>query len=242
MRGHAVGQVPQVQQQTRRGRRARAAAVGQHADQHELRRRGHHRHRQYHREPDRISAADRGRAVGDAHHAEGLRRERQRTGATLTDLARRAGIGKSTLSELESGAGNPSLETPWALAVALGVPVSRLLDPPKIHVNLIRAGEGPTLAAATADYRATLLDSAPPSGRRDLYRITAEPGEGRHSEPHMPGTIEHVILCSGHAIVGPTTSPETLQPGDYLSYPGDQPHTFRALTPATTAVLIQENT
>jgi transcriptional regulator with XRE-family HTH domain len=43
--------------------------------------------------------------------AEGLRRERRRVGASLTDLARRAGIGKSTLSELESGAGNPSLET-----------------------------------------------------------------------------------------------------------------------------------
>jgi transcriptional regulator with XRE-family HTH domain len=182
----------------------------------------------------------------DAHRppaamvAEGLRRERQRAGATLTDLARRAGIGKSTLSELESGSGNPSLETLWALAVALEIPVSRLLEPPRSHVNLIRAGDGPTLATATAEYRASLLNASPASGRRDIYRIVAEPGDGRQSDPHMAGTVEHVILGSGRAAVGPTHQPETLRPGDYISYPGDQPHTFRALAKGTTAVLIQD--
>jgi transcriptional regulator with XRE-family HTH domain len=173
--------------------------------------------------------------------ADGLRRERQRAGMTLTELARRAGIGKSTLSELESGAGNPSLETLWALAVALGIPVSRLLEPPASPVNLVRAGDGPTLATATSEYRASLLSTSPTSGRRDIYRVVAEPGPGRQSDPHMPGTTEHVFLSSGRALVGPTDQPETLRPGDYISYPGDQPHTFRALVKATTAVLIQEH-
>ena len=44
-----------------------------------------------------------------------LRRERARTGLSLTELAKRAGIAKSTLSQLENGTGNPSLETLWAL-------------------------------------------------------------------------------------------------------------------------------
>jgi transcriptional regulator with XRE-family HTH domain len=174
--------------------------------------------------------------------AEGLRRERRRAAASLAELARRAGIGKSTLSELESGAGNPSLETLWALAVALDIPVARLLEPPRAHVTLIRAGDGPTLANASADYRATLLNSFSPGGRHDLYRISAEPGEGRRSDPHRPGIIEHVVLSSGRALVGLTADPETLEPGDYLSYPGDQPHIFQALTPLTTAVLVQEGT
>ena len=53
--------------------------------------------------------------------AVSLRRERERAGLTLTELAKRAGIAKSTLSQLESGTGNPSVETLWALGVALGV-------------------------------------------------------------------------------------------------------------------------
>lgn len=35
-------------------------------------------------------------------------RERQRTGLSLAEIARRAGIAKSTLSQLEAGNGNPS--------------------------------------------------------------------------------------------------------------------------------------
>src|SRR6201995_214148 len=73
--------------------------------------------------------------------AASLRRERQRTGLTLTEVARRAGIAKSTLSQLESGTGNPSLETLWAICVALDTPFARLLDPPRPQVQVIRADE-----------------------------------------------------------------------------------------------------
>ena len=89
--------------------------------------------------------------------AASLRRERHRSGLSLTEVARRAGIAKSTLSQLESGTGNPSLETLWAICVALDAPFSRLLDPPRSQTQVIRADEGPTVAAAEADYLATLL-------------------------------------------------------------------------------------
>lgn len=69
-----------------------------------------------------------------------IRRERERTGLSMTELAKRAGIAKSTLSQLESGTGNPSVETLWALGVALDVPFSRLVDPPRPVVKVIRAG------------------------------------------------------------------------------------------------------
>jgi transcriptional regulator with XRE-family HTH domain len=55
--------------------------------------------------------------------AKSLVRERLRTGLSLAEIARRAGIAKSTLSQLESGNGNPSLETLWSLCVALDIPL-----------------------------------------------------------------------------------------------------------------------
>jgi transcriptional regulator with XRE-family HTH domain len=174
--------------------------------------------------------------------AASLRRERRRAGLSLTEVARRAGIAKSTLSQLESGTGNPSLETLWAICVALDAPFSRLLDPPRPHILLIRADEGPTVSAAEADYQATLVAACPAGARRDVYRILAEPGHARASEPHMPGVMEHVVIGAGRALVGVAGEPVELGPGDYICYPGDVPHVFEALEPRTQAVLVSEHT
>jgi len=173
--------------------------------------------------------------------AASIRRERGRTGLSLTELARRAGIAKSTLSQLESGVGNPSVETLWALGVALGVPFSRLVDQPRPAVRVIRSGEGPVTYSERANYAATLLASCPPHARRDIYRIVVQPGEPRLSEPHNPGATEHVVLSTGRALIGPAGEPAELGPGDYVVYPGDAPHIFKALEPDTTAVMIMEH-
>ncbi|MFJ2776701.1 MULTISPECIES: helix-turn-helix domain-containing protein [unclassified Kitasatospora] len=173
--------------------------------------------------------------------AASIRRERERGGLSMAELARRAGIAKSTLSQLESGVGNPSVETLWALGVALDVPFSRLVDPPRPVVRVIRAGEGPVTHSERADYAATLLASCPPNARRDIYRIEAQPGETRASDPHMPGTVEHVLLGAGRALAGPSDAPVELGPGDYVSYPGDAAHVFRALEPGTLAVIVMEH-
>ncbi|HEY9472248.1 MAG TPA: XRE family transcriptional regulator [Mycobacteriales bacterium] len=173
--------------------------------------------------------------------AASIRRERDRAGLSMTELARRAGIAKSTLSQLESGVGNPSVETLWALGVGLGVPFSRLVEPPQSTVRVIRAGEGPVTYSERADYAATLLASCPPGARRDIYRIQAQPGESRTSQPHMLGTTEHVVVGTGQALVGPVEDPVELGPGDYITYRGDVPHTFRALHGDTTAVIVIEH-
>nr|SBO91907.1 FIG01000794: hypothetical protein [Nonomuraea gerenzanensis] len=172
--------------------------------------------------------------------AANIRRERERARMSLTELARRSGLAKSTLSQLEAGTGNPSLETLWALGVALGVPFSRLVDPPRPAVRLVRAGEGPAARSGQASYTATLLAASPPGARRDLYRIEAEPGESRRSEPHLAGTVEHLVIGAGRALAGPVDEPVELGPGDYLSYPGDAPHVFTALEAATSGVIVME--
>lgn len=173
--------------------------------------------------------------------AAALKRERLRAGLSLSEVARRAGIGKSTLSGLETGSGNPSLETMWALAAALDIPLARLLDPPPHEVALQHVGDMPSLPSTTANYVATLLSPSPTNARRDVYFIQAEPGEPRESQPHPQGTIEHVILGRGAARIEVLWKSYDLGVGDYLTHPGDQPHRFTALAPGTNAVFVVES-
>ncbi len=172
--------------------------------------------------------------------AASLRRERERHGVSLTELARRAGIAKSTLSQLEAGVGNPSVETLWALAVVLDVPFSRLVDPPDAPVRVVRAGEGPAIRSEHAPFTGTLLAACPPGARRDLHVITGEPGPPREAHGHIQGTTEHMIVTSGRWRAGPVGGEVELGVGDYARFPGDRPHTYEALVTGCGAVLVME--
>lgn len=167
-------------------------------------------------------------------------RERLRTGLSLAEIARRAGIAKSTLSQLESGNGNPSPETLWSLCVALDIPFARLLEPQQPVTQVIRRGEGTKVVAGQANYEAILLAACPPGARRDIYLLLTQPGADRISQPHPPGSVEHIIVTRGRAMVGLIDAAEELGPGDYICYPADQPHIFKALEPDTHALLVAE--
>lgn len=56
-----------------------------------------------------------------------LRRYRTDRGMSLGELARRSGLSKQTVSKVEQGAGNPTVETLSLLGRALGVPARRML-------------------------------------------------------------------------------------------------------------------
>lgn len=173
--------------------------------------------------------------------AASLRRERERAGLSAAELARRANIAKSTVSQLESGSGNPSVETLWSLSTALGIAFSRLVDMPDEGVRLVRAGDGHGVPSAAAPYAVSLLSACSPNARRDLYLIAAEPGSARDSQPHQAGVTEHIVMVSGRGLLGPIDAPVELGPGDYVSYRGDERHTFQALAAHTIAVLVLEH-
>ena len=67
-----------------------------------------------------------------------LRKVREQRGITLTDVAERTGISKSTLSRLEHGQRKPSLELLLPLALAYRVPLDDLVGAPEVGDPRIR--------------------------------------------------------------------------------------------------------
>lgn len=173
--------------------------------------------------------------------ASAIRREREQSGMSLSALATKANLAKSTLSELEAGKGNPSIETLWAIASALEIPFSFLFESASSHSQLIRADEGVALAADSSDFTTVLLSKCPPANRRDLYRLTLRRGSLRNAQPHPRGTIEHIIVISGTVRLGPTGAIEDIGPGDYYRYPGDGPHSYEALSENAVILLALES-
>lgn len=83
-----------------------------------------------------------------------LKRLRQRTEMTLTELAARTGISVSTLSRLEAGLRRPTLEQLLPLARAHGVTLDELVDAPptgdpRIHLRPVTRADGAAIIPLT---------------------------------------------------------------------------------------------
>src|SRR5258706_4758122 len=81
-----------------------------------------------------------------AHLARNLSSLRHARGLTQATLARSAGLPRSTIANLESGDGNPSLAVLVKVAAKLGVPIDELLASPRAKVRKWPAAELPSRA------------------------------------------------------------------------------------------------
>jgi transcriptional regulator with XRE-family HTH domain len=156
-----------------------------------------------------------------------LKRLRVERGLSLSELARRSMVGKGTLSELEAGRRNPTLETLYALTTALGIPLSAVLP---------REPAGAEISGGAVD--AVLLERFEDAETvTEVFRIRIRSGAVQRSAAHTPGTREHIIVMQGHAHVGESSSPLVVGPGDHGSWAADVPHVYRAASQDVEAVL-----
>lgn len=155
--------------------------------------------------------------------ARNTRRIRVERGLSLGEVARRSGLSKQTLSKLEQGVGNPTVETLAALGRALDVSLRRLVTEWGTPVYVQRA-EG-AVWDAQAGSQQRLLDEIYGSGyvRTFLQRLTKGDDSGEIS-PHTMGTLHHLFVISGRVRVGPLTELVDLAAGDFARFPGDIPH------------------
>ncbi|MGW7429106.1 helix-turn-helix domain-containing protein [Streptomyces sp. NPDC054861] len=157
-----------------------------------------------------------------------VRELREARGMSLSELARRSGVGKGTLSELESGRRNPTLETLYALTTALKVPLSTALQglPSPAEIS------GEAVDAVLVE-RFEGDDSV-----TETYRIRIRSGATQQSAAHSPGTTEHLVVLAGIARVGGLGDPVLIGPGQHGSWAADVPHVYQAPEGAVEALLI----
>src|SRR5690242_21201967 len=74
--------------------------------------------------------------------ARNVRRFRRERAMSMGELARRSGLSKQTLSKIEQGSGNPTVETLAQLGAALDLPARRLFTEWGTPVYVQRHDEG----------------------------------------------------------------------------------------------------
>lgn len=166
-------------------------------------------------------AAGMGAAVGKE-----VRRFREARRMSVSELARRADLSKGTLSKLEAGLGNPTIETIAAIALALRLPLGDLIP--------TSAPSTPTMQRGTPDpeySRQELLHRIGPGVLTELWRLRIRPDGGIVESPaHAAGTVEYLQVSRGVFRAGPIGGFSELHPGDSLVFPADVPHGYQVVS------------
>lgn len=159
-----------------------------------------------------------------------LLRLRGQRGLTLAGLSERSGIAKSTLSQLENGEGNPTIETLWAIANALGTPFGDLVDEARgDHGNLSTQGVNVRfIERSTAD---------PPM---EVYLMELLAGCHKYSAPHPAGVRERITVLSGALWAGDIDRPQMLRAGDSHAFEAHLPHVYAATEQGGRALVVIE--
>jgi transcriptional regulator with XRE-family HTH domain len=157
------------------------------------------------------------------------RRLRESQDLTLADVGRRANISSAMLSRLETGRVSPSLETIVALAQALGVTPSMLMQ--RIGADdggaqLIRAGEGlETVRSGTRRGHTYHLLAAQRGPRKifEPFLVTFNDKSEVFPGFQHPG-IEFIHILTGIIHYRHGRHTYVLRPGDTLTFRGDVAH------------------
>jgi transcriptional regulator with XRE-family HTH domain len=181
----------------------------------------------------------------DATLAEKLRAIRREKGLTLQQVADGAGLSKAFVSQIESGAANPSLASLKRVGNALDIPLAALFESspnsvPRSPVEPVDTGE---VRVVRQDRRKRLVwpGRRNPSslltpdlrGKLEVLLDVLEPGDSATDEEGLCMMThegeEFGLILEGRyeATVGDRTY--VLEEGDSITYPSRIPHRGRAL-------------
>jgi transcriptional regulator with XRE-family HTH domain len=149
-----------------------------------------------------------------------VRAHRLAAGVSLSELADRAELSAPYLSRIESGERVPSLPTLISIALALGIPVARLL-PVASEDEVTTAGDGSVVLAG--DLRVRRLSTRDGDALLDPLYVTVPEGRSWSSPASHPGE-EWLYVLSGRVDLVHGNETTSLSPGDAAHFHGHTPH------------------
>jgi transcriptional regulator with XRE-family HTH domain len=149
---------------------------------------------------------------------------------SMSALAQMAGMSKQTISSIEAGIGNPTVNTVDDIARARGVATRSLFTDIGSETLFLPGRDERWRERGLLQLRD--LDQAYGSGYvyNSVLRLQANRGVA-HMRAATLGTLRHCYVVEGRVRLGLESAPVTAQANDFVRFSGDSPHIFEAITP-----------
>lgn len=150
---------------------------------------------------------------------------RGRRGLTQAHLAKLADVPRSTIANLESGTGNPSLINLAKISSALNTSIEMLLTSPVALCRLIPADQIKTISRSQGEVSIVKLLPDPIPGM-EIDKIELNPGAKMRGIPHAAGTKEYLHCIQGEISIVVAGEIYHITKGDVLAFPGETHHSY----------------
>ena len=166
----------------------------------------------------------------DADFGNKIRLVRERKNMTLKDVAGKAGVSESLISQIERNRVSPSIDTLIAIANTLDIDLEYLFKDLKQDkdVSIVKPADRNRLLMDGIDYQQ--LSFIPETGINpsvEAFYINIPPGaeKGDLEFGHPGRELGTIVQGRGELIYG--TSVYELEEGDTISFPSDIPHIIK---------------
>lgn len=153
-----------------------------------------------------------------------LRALRTARGLTLRELAGRAGVTESFLSQVERGVASPSIASVQRIARGLGLSIADLFAEMESAGLIVRAAERRRIAYPGLGAVDEFLTRGK-GGRLQVIMSTVEPGGGTGEEPYAHDSDEEVVIVlEGELDLWVGDEHFHLEAGDAVTHSSRVPH------------------
>ncbi len=150
---------------------------------------------------------------------------RKQAGLSLDELARRSGVSKAMLSQVETGKVNPSVAVVWRIAHGLGVSVQDLLEGSRgaKRIEVFRRHQYAVLSESEG-CEIQVISPIHMAGELELYLVELKPDASLDSKAHFPGSEEFTTVIHGRIELVCGKQKEIIEAGDTAHYDADVEH------------------
>lgn len=158
-----------------------------------------------------------------------IQRLRKAYNMSLGDLSEQSGVAKSIISQIERNETNPTLSTVYRLSQALDTTIDEVLKTGKAEAFIEHQARAAVPLLESEDGLCRLAIAGPLNlvDFVQWYDFHAKPGGLLESDPHPPGTIEHLYVVTGELEVTVDAETRVAKTGEALRYHADRPHKVR---------------
>lgn len=158
--------------------------------------------------------------------AENILNLRKKKGLSQDQLSRLAEIPRSTLTNIESGSGNPSLQNLVRISAALQIGIEELLSRPRNECLLLSEDKIPVIRRSQGKVRVYKLLPDKVKGL-EVDKMEIDPGALMGGHPHLSGAKEYLMVLQGEVTVYVAGEQYKVKRGSVFAFPGDQAHSYR---------------